>query len=203
MLVRHVSLHNMIETPLHTPAHARLLEHTPSYNTLWALAVKKPTDNKYFHFQSLSGGQHRHGEASPDAKQLPHIPPYCWRRLLDVTRTVWETTITDNSNTRFNISLQDEFDNNHHHHVQRHELCTVANRDGPTSGAEASVWYRQKDTTTSRKSHQQLWLLQRRPLSKTGWISMVLPDRLCCWAWNGGFKQNKQSSMMQRCFGKS
>jgi len=32
--MRHVSLHNTIDTPSHTPAHTRLLEHTPRYNIL-------------------------------------------------------------------------------------------------------------------------------------------------------------------------
>jgi len=32
MSVRHVSLHDTIDTPSHTPAHTRLLQHTPPYN---------------------------------------------------------------------------------------------------------------------------------------------------------------------------
>ena len=34
MSMRHVSLHDTIDTPSHTPAHTRLLEHTPPYNSL-------------------------------------------------------------------------------------------------------------------------------------------------------------------------
>jgi len=60
-----------------------------------------------------------------------------------------------------------------------------------------------KDMTTSRKSQQQTWPQQRRPLSKTGWIGMVLPDRLSYSAWNRGYKRNIRSSTLQRRFGKS
>jgi len=97
--MRHVSLHDTIDTPLHTPAHTRLLERTPPYNRLWALAFKQRTDDQHFHFRLSSGG-HRYGEASPQAKQLPRTPPYFWLWLLDVTRTVWETTIPDDCDTR-------------------------------------------------------------------------------------------------------
>jgi len=32
MLMRHVSLHDTIDTPSYTPAHTWLFEHTPPYN---------------------------------------------------------------------------------------------------------------------------------------------------------------------------
>jgi hypothetical protein len=38
MLMRHVSLHDTTDTPSHTPAHTRLLEHTPPYN----IVIVKP-----------------------------------------------------------------------------------------------------------------------------------------------------------------
>jgi len=40
--------------------------------------------------------------------------------------------------------VQDEFDNDHNHQGQWHELCTMGNRDGPTSRVEARVWYHQR-----------------------------------------------------------
>jgi len=89
-----VSLYDTIDTPLHTPTHTRLLKHTPPCNRLWALVFKKGTDNQHFHFRLSSGG-HPHREASPQAKQLPRTPPYFWRRPLDVTLRVRETTNTD------------------------------------------------------------------------------------------------------------
>jgi len=138
MSMRHVSLHDTIDTPSHTPMHTRLLDHTPPYNRLWALAFNKGNKDQHFQFCFSSGG-HRHGKASPLAKRLPRIPPWFWWRLLDVTRTVRETTITDDIR-----SLQDEFDYNHHHQVLWHELCTMGNRDGTTCRAEASVWYHQR-----------------------------------------------------------
>jgi len=46
MSMRHVALHDTIDTPSHTHAHARLLERTPLYNRLWALALKTGTDDK-------------------------------------------------------------------------------------------------------------------------------------------------------------
>jgi len=98
--MRHVLLHDTIDTPLHTPAHTQLFEHTPPYNRLWALAFKKGTDDQHFHFRLSSGGQHRHREGSPQAKQLPRTPPYFWWRLLNITCTVWKTTITDDCDTR-------------------------------------------------------------------------------------------------------
>jgi len=39
MSMRHVSLHDTIDTPSHTPAHTRLLEHTPPYNTDYAETI--------------------------------------------------------------------------------------------------------------------------------------------------------------------
>jgi hypothetical protein len=39
--------------------------------------------------------------------------------------------------------VQDEFDDDHNHQVQCHELCTMCNRDCTTSRAEESVWYHQ------------------------------------------------------------
>ena len=32
--MRHVSLHDTIDTPWHTPVHTRLFEHTPPYNNV-------------------------------------------------------------------------------------------------------------------------------------------------------------------------
>jgi len=60
-----------------------------------------------------------------------------------------------------------------------------------------------KDIMTGRKRQQQTRPLQRRPLSKTGWIAIVLPDWLSCWAWSRGFNRNRRSSKLQRCFGRS
>jgi hypothetical protein len=46
----------------------------------------------------------------------------------------------DNGRLRFKIRLvQDEFDDNHNHYGQWHVLCTMGNRDGPTSQTEACV----------------------------------------------------------------
>jgi hypothetical protein len=137
MLMRHVSLHDTVDTPSHTPAHTRLLEHIPLYNRLWAIAFNQGTEDLYFHFRLLSG--HCHREASPLAKQLPRTPPDFSQWLLDITRTVWETTRADDCDTRDIISIQDEFDYDHHHQVQWHELYTMENRDCTTSRAEASV----------------------------------------------------------------
>jgi len=129
---------------MHTPAHTRLLEHTPPYNRLWALAFKKGTYDQHFHFHLPSGGQHRHGEASPQAKRLPSIPPWFWQRVLDVTHT-YSLRDYDNWRLRYKIRIvRDEFDNDHNHQEQWPELCTIGNRDGSTSQTEAGVWYHQR-----------------------------------------------------------
>jgi hypothetical protein len=90
-----VSLHDTIDTRLHTPAPTRQFDHAPPYTRFWALANKNGTNYQYFHFRLSSGGQHCQGEASPQAKQLPHIQLCFWWWLLNVSRTVWETTIHD------------------------------------------------------------------------------------------------------------
>jgi len=59
-----------------------------------------------------------------------------------------------------------------------------------------------QDTMTSRKSQQETRPPQRRLLSKTGWIAMLLPDRLSYSAWNWGYRRNIRSSTMRRRFGK-
>jgi len=46
MWMRHVLLHDTIDTPSHTPAHTRLFEHTPPYNT---------TDDDILFWRSGSG----------------------------------------------------------------------------------------------------------------------------------------------------
>ena len=98
--MRHVLTHDSIDTRSHTPAHTRLLEHTPPYNRSWALVFKKGTDDQHFHFRLSSGGHH-HEEASPQAKRLLRILQCFRRRLLVVTHTVWETTITDDCDERW------------------------------------------------------------------------------------------------------
>jgi len=140
--MRHVSLHDTIDTPSHTHAHTRLLERTPPYNRLWALAFKIGTNDQFFHFRLSSGGQHRHREASPQAKQLPLI----YTVFLTAAAGHHPHSLRDYDSWRLrnNISLQDEFDYDHHHQVQWHELCTMGNRDGPTSRAEAIVWNHQR-----------------------------------------------------------
>jgi hypothetical protein len=96
-----MSHHTIQWTPSHTPTHTRLLEHTPPYNKLWTLVFKKGTNDEYVHFLLSSGCQHCHGEASQQAKQLPRTLPYFWQRPLDLTYTVWETTISDNCDTQW------------------------------------------------------------------------------------------------------
>jgi hypothetical protein len=142
--MRHVSLHDTIDTPSHKPTQTRLLDyssthhHTTGYEPL--CLIGDPTINtSIFVFQVevniiMEKGLHK-------LSNYPAFPPCFWRRLLDVTHTVWETTITDNCDTKYNISLHDEFYYYHHHQVQWHELWTMGNQDGPTSRAEASVWY--------------------------------------------------------------
>jgi len=192
--MRHVSLHDPIDTPSHTPAHTRLLERTPPYNRLWAFAFKTGTVDQYFHFHLSCG--HRHGEASPQAKQLPRTPPYIWRRPLDITHTAGETTITDDCDTwwvRLQSPSPSSMARTTHNGQPRWPYCSSRSKCMVSS----------KDTTTSRKSQQQTRPLQRRPLSKTGWIAMVLPDGLSYWAWSPGSKRNTRSSTMRRHFGRS
>jgi len=101
--MRHASLHDTIDRASHKSAHIRLLECTPPYNRLSALAFKKGTNDQYFHFRLSSGGQHRHGEWSPQAKQLRLNPPCFWQRLLNVSRRVQETTRTDDCDTKLGL----------------------------------------------------------------------------------------------------
>jgi len=63
---------------------------------------------------------------------------------------------------------------------------------------QKKVYNISKGMMTSLKSQLQMRPPQSRPLSKTGWISMVLPEWLSCWAWSQGFKQNTQSSTMRK-----
>jgi len=91
--------HDTIDTPLHMPTHTWLLEHTPLNNSIWALAFINGTNDQNFNIGLLSGA-HRHGEASPQARRFPRIPPCLWWRLLDVSRRVQETTRTDNCDKR-------------------------------------------------------------------------------------------------------
>jgi len=86
MSMWHVSLHDTIDTPSHTPAHTQLLEHTPPYNRLWSLAFEKGIYDQHFHFRLLSWGD-CHRDAFTQAQQLPRIPHGFWRRLLEVTVT--------------------------------------------------------------------------------------------------------------------
>jgi len=60
-----------------------------------------------------------------------------------------------------------------------------------------------RNTMTSWKSQLQTQLLHRRLISNTGWIAMVLPDWLSCWAWSRGFNWNTRLSRMRRRFGRS
>jgi len=165
--MRHVSLHDTIDTPSHTPAHTRLLEHTPPYNRIWALAFTKGTDNQYFRFHLSIGSQHRHGEASPQAKHLPRTPPISdsgsWTSAI---HTECVTTITDDCDTRW-VWLQSP------------SPCSMAPtiHNGlprwPYFSNRSKCMVSSKDTMTSRKSQQQTRLIQWRPLSRTGWIGMV------------------------------
>ena len=174
--MRHVSLHHTIDTPSHTPAHTRLLEHTPPYNRLWALAFSKGTDDQHFHFRLPSGGQHRHGEASPQAKQSPRTPPDFWWRLLDITRK-YSLRDCDDWRLRDRIRIvQDEFDDDHNHHVEWHEQCTMGYRDGTTSRAETSVWYHhrirwQAWRASSKRDHYWVGRFQR--LDESPWCCQI------------------------------
>ena len=192
----HVSLHDTIDTPSHMPAHTRLLEHTPPYNRLWAFAFRRePTINTSIFVCRV--------EVNIVTEKRPHKlgndpapPPYFWRWLLDVTHSVRETTITDNCDTRW-VRLRSPSPSS--------MARTTLNGQPrwPYFSSRSKCMESSKDTTTSRKSQQQTRPLRRRPLSKTGWIAMVLPDRLSCSAWNRGYKPNIRSSTMRRRFGKS
>jgi len=136
----HVSIHDTTDTPPHTPAHTRLLEHTPPSNKLWALAFKKSTNDQHIHFRLSSGGQHLHGEASPQAKRLPPTPAVFLTAAAG--RHPHSRRDYNKSPLRYTI-VQDEFDYDHDHQAQWHELCTMGYRDGPSSRTEATVWYHQ------------------------------------------------------------
>ena len=195
MWMRHVLLHSTIDTPSHTPAHSQLLEYTPWFNRLWALESKKGNKDWHFHFHLLSGG-HRHREASPQAKQLPHILVGFWQLLRDVIRRVQKTTISDDCNTRW-IRWQSQ--------SPRSMARTMQNGQPrwPYFSNRSKCLVASRDTMTSQNRQQQMRPLQRRPLSNTGWIAMLLADRLSCWAWSRGYKRPIWSSRMRRCFGRS
>jgi len=198
--MRNVSLHDTMDTPSHTPAHTRLLEHMPPYNRLCALVFITETDDKHFHFRLSSEG-HRHAEVSPQAMRWPRIPPCFGRPLLDVSHTserLWYSTIAiqDSDRSRWvrrqsqspsSVARSMSHRQPRWHYLSRRSKCMVSSQD----------------PMTSPKSQQQTRPLQRRPLSKTGWIAMVLPDWLSCSAWNRGYKRNTRSSTMRRPFGKS
>jgi len=192
----HILLHNIIDTPSHTPTHTRLLEHRPPYNRLLALVLKwEPTINtsificwvevniiteKHLHKLSNYPAPHRISDGG------------CWTSPL---HKVWATTITDGCDTRW-VQLRSP------------SPCSMAQTmyNGlprwPYFSNSSKCMVSSKDTTTRRSSQQQTRPLQRRPLSQTGWIAMVLPDRLSCSAWNRGYKQNTRSSTMRRRFGR-
>jgi len=128
----HNWLHSTIDTSPLTPARTRLLMHIPPYNRLWALEFNMEHNNQHFQFHLSSGGQHHHGEASLQFKQLPHVPLCLGQQLLDVSHTC---SLRDNNN-----SLQNEFHHDQHHQVQKNKLCTISYRDDPTSRGEASKW---------------------------------------------------------------
>jgi hypothetical protein len=96
----HVLFHYLPDTPSHTPGHTRLLEYLPPCNRLWTIAFEKGTDDQYFHYHLLTGGQHYHREMSLQAKQLPRVRLCFWWQLVDVSRTIWETMITDDCDAR-------------------------------------------------------------------------------------------------------
>jgi len=98
MSMRHVPLHKSLDTTSRTPTDTRLLETPPPYNRISALAYNKGNHVQHFHFHLSSGGQY--WKASPHAKQLPHIPLCIWCWLLNVTRRVRETAITDYCDTK-------------------------------------------------------------------------------------------------------
>jgi len=146
--MRHVSIHHSTDTLSHIPVHTRLVEYTPPRNRLWALAFKIVTYDQYFHFRLLTGGQHHHREQSPQAKQLSHILLCSWQRLMEVTHTVRETTITDDSDA-WCVWLRSP------EPVRWHELCTMANCDCHTSWAEATVWYHQRIPWHARRARSK------------------------------------------------
>jgi len=59
-----------------------------------------------------------------------------------------------------------------------------------------------KDVVASWRSPQQKQAQRRWPLSKTGWITKVLPDGQSCSAWIQGYMGHIQLSMIWRCFRK-
>jgi len=176
-------------------AHTWLLKHTPLFIRIGALAFEKWMDNQYFHFHFLIGGQYRQSDGSPQAKQLPHIPLCFWQRLLDSTRTVWETTMTDDSDTRFVWPPS----------ATANSMALTIHNGRPRWPYRVSrikCMVSSKDTMTTRKCQLQMRLLQSQPLSKTGSIAMGLPHPLWYWLWRRGLKRNTQSSRMRWRFGK-
>jgi len=194
--MRHVSLHDTIDTPSHTPAHTRLLEHTPPYNRLWALVFKRePTINTSIFACRVEVN-------IVTEKRLHKLSNYpaprrisdggCWTSPVQSEKT----TITEDCDTRW-VRLWSPSPS----------LMARTTHNGlprwPYFSNRSKCMVSSKDTTTSRKSQQQTRPLQRRPLSKTGWIAMVLPDWLFYSAWSRGYKRNLRSSTMRRRFGKS
>jgi len=194
--MQHVFLHHAIDTQSHRPAHTRPLDQTPRYTRLWPLACTEGTNDERFHFHLSSGGQYRHEEASSQAKQLACILPCFWRRPLEISLTVWETTITDNCDIRW-VQLQSPSPSS--------IALTMYNGQPrwPYISSRKKCMVSSKDTMTSWESQLQTRPLQRRPFSTTGWIAIVMPDQVSCWAWSREYKRNTWSSMMQRRFGKT
>jgi len=199
MSVWHVTLYDTIDTPVNTPPHTRLLERLLPYNRLWALAFQREPTIKtatficrgevnivtekcldkvcnYLASRHASDGSSRTSPVQSERLQLLTI-------VIEHLVTVWVRPLSPSPSSMGRTI----------HNGQPRWLYFLSRSNCGVSS---------NDNMTCRKSQQQKWPLQRRQLSKTGWIAMVLPDQLSCWAWSIVYTRNTRRSRMRRCFGR-